>query len=451
MLKTIKITAVIMLSIMLISCTGSGGDKGRQRRDEGIPISTSTAIIKDIDREIELIGRVVPCSYVDVKSQADGILQAAHFKEGDFIKKGQMLFTIDMATYQKQLSQNSALVNKSKADIESAKANYAKSIALEKEAETNYKKAEAQKKELEANIKKNEFLAKNAFETEKRYAELLKNGYTTQEQYDTVETNARVMRSQLEADKESLRNASLAIESALASKETALAATKSQQALISDANAQLDAASAQKGISEINLDYCQISAPIDGRAGGLQVFPGNLIKSGNNQTLITINQISPIYVTCSLPEQYLTEIRERMTKGKITIRVKAKDSDKILDTGYLTFIDNQVDQNTGTVQIKGIFQNSQHNLWPGQFAVAYISLATIKSAIVIPAQAVQTGQNGNYLYIVKDGTAKLRNIKTDVSLNGETSITEGLSAGETVVTDGQLRLKDGTKVEIIKN
>ncbi len=440
---------LILLCGFLISCSTSHS-KEKRNAVKAVPVAVANAVIQDMSREIELIGRIEPCSYVDVKSKVDGILDEIHFKDGEFVKKGQVLFTIDPAPYKEHFMQDQAMVKKSQAGIEQSKANYAKSIALEKEASANLEKAIAQKKELQANIQKNEFLAKNAFDSEKRYAELLKNGYTTQEQYNNIKTNADVLRAQLDADRESIANASLAIEAAMASKETASAATRSQKTMIDDASAQFEASVAEKNISSINLSDCTIISPIDGRAGSLKLFKGNLIRTGNNQTLITINQLKPIYATCSLPEKYLKEIRELSSKHSLVIKVRPKDSGKVIDTGIITFIDNQVDINTGTIQIRGLFKNPNCELWPGQFVTASIALSKIKDAVVVPSQAIQTGQNGDFAFVVKGETAQFRNVETGPSLDGKTVVTKGISAGETVVTEGQLRLAEGMKVEIVE-
>lgn len=445
----ICIALLFLFSLSAVSCS-LFTKEAPKRTAPGVPVSVAKAAVKDMQQVIELIGRVEPYSTVDIKSQVDGTLKIVHFQEGEFVKKGQILFTLDAAPYQEAYQQNQALVKQARSGVDQAQANHTKSIALEKEANANLEKAVATKNELQANLKKNEFLAENAFDSERRYAELLKNGYTTEEQYNNIKTNASVMRAQIEADKESLANARIAIEAAKAAEETARASSKYQLALIEDAKAKLDAALSQESIAAINLGYCYLKSPIDGRAGSLLVNPGNLIRSGNNQPLIKINQVEPVYVQCALPERHLPELEKHRTKNALTMKVTSKEDLSLAETGTVTFVDNQVDASTGTIQIKGQFSNKNHKLWPGQFVEAVINVSTIKGSVVVPAQAVQTGQEGEFVFVVRqDGTAELRHVKTGPSYKEETVIAEGVEAGETVVTVGQLRLTTGSKVEII--
>ena len=198
---------------------------------------------------------------------------------------------------------------------------------------------------------------------------------------------------------------------------------------------------------ELNLSFTEIRAPFDGRTGSLQFHEGNVVKAPDD-TLLTINQIHPIYVVFAVPEQYLPEIKREMREKTLKVMATFQNMD-VPPRGELTFIDNAVDATTATIQLKATFPNEDGTLWPGQFVQVALTLSDLTNAIVVPSQAVQTGQNGQFVYIVKpDQTAEERPVTTGITYQGETVVQSGLKAGETVVTDGQLRLEPGTKVNI---
>jgi multidrug efflux system membrane fusion protein len=198
---------------------------------------------------------------------------------------------------------------------------------------------------------------------------------------------------------------------------------------------------------ELNLGFCEIRAPFDGRTGSLQFHEGNVVKSPDD-TLLTINQIHPIYVAFAVPEQYLPEIKKEMREKMLKVQATFQNMDA-LPQGELTFIDNAVDMTTGTIQLRATFPNEDGTLWPGQFVQVVLTLSDLTNAIVVPSQAVQTGQNGQFVYIVKpDQTAEERPVTIGITYQGDTVVQNGLKAGETVVTDGQLRLAPGVKVNI---
>lgn len=200
--------------------------------------------------------------------------------------------------------------------------------------------------------------------------------------------------------------------------------------------------------AKIQLGYCVIRSTIDGRTGNLMVHAGNLVKN-NDATLVTINRISPIYVDFSVPEQYLPEIRKYQAGGGLKVEATVPQDTEPAETGLLSFINNMVDTSTGTILLKGTFPNPDRRLWPGQFVNVTLRLSAQPNAIVVPAQAVQTGQTGHYVFVVKPGnTVDLRPVVAGNTVDGETVIQKGVAAGETVVTDGQLRLFPGAKVEV---
>jgi multidrug efflux system membrane fusion protein len=198
---------------------------------------------------------------------------------------------------------------------------------------------------------------------------------------------------------------------------------------------------------KIQLGYTTIRSPIDGRTGNLAVNAGNLVTA-NSMDLITINQVQPIYVTFPVPESNLPAIKQYMARGKLEVMAAAQNAPPgEEETGVLTFVDNTVDPATGTIKLKGTFSNQNRRLWPGEFVRVRLRLATQANALVVPDQAVQTGQEGSFVYVVKpDQTVESRPVVTGSRVDQVIVVQSGLQAGETVVTEGQLRLAPGMKV-----
>lgn len=206
--------------------------------------------------------------------------------------------------------------------------------------------------------------------------------------------------------------------------------------------------------AELNLQYTEIRSPIDGRTGSLQFHAGNVIKSPDD-VLLTINQIHPIYVLFAVPEQFLPEIKREMRDRTLDVSVTYQNMTGPMPRGELTFVDNAVDETTGTILLKATFPNQDGTLWPGQFVNVSLTLSELTNAVVVPSQAVQTGQNGQFIYVVVSNptnatlqTVEERPVKTGITFEGETVIQDGIQTGETVVTDGQLRLATGVSVNI---
>jgi len=198
--------------------------------------------------------------------------------------------------------------------------------------------------------------------------------------------------------------------------------------------------------AELNLQYCDIRSPIDGRTGSLQFHEGNVVKAPDD-VLLTINQMHPIYAAFAVPERYLPEIRNQMRDHTLTVTASFENLQGDPPQGELSFVDNTVDPATGTIQFKATFPNNRSVLWPGQFVQLSLKLDELTNVVVVPSQAVQNGQNGEFIFVVKpDKTVEVRPVKTSVTVNGETAILSGLNVGESVVTDGQLRLAPGREV-----
>lgn len=260
----------------------------------------------------------------------------------------------------------------------------------------------------EAVLARDQAQAKNAEEQASRYASLVKEGIVTREQYDAYRTTAEALQATVAADRAAVENA------------------------------------------RILLGYCTIRSPLTGRTGNLAINAGNVVKS-NDTSLVTINQINPIYVTFSLPEKELPEIMRKMAEGRLTVTASNPSDPTATEQGTVTFLDNMVDPATGMFKLKGTFANKGRKLWPGQFINVVLTLSILADAVVVPQQAVLTGQAGQYLFVVKsDGTAEQRHVVAGIGYGGETVIRQGVKPGETVVIDGHMRLMPGAKVEVRK-
>lgn len=214
------------------------------------------------------------------------------------------------------------------------------------------------------------------------------------------------------------------------------------------AKSNTEAAAAAVKEAELQLSYCTIRSPLSGRAGRRAVDAGNVVKADETD-LVVINQLKPIEVIFSVPEQNFSDIQRYMAKGQLKVTITPNGSEAREISGYLSFVDNAIKAATGTLEVKATMPNEDLGLWPGQYGEIALTLTTEPNAIIVPATAVQTGQNGQYVFVIKpDKTVDLRDVKMERTLGTAAVIKEGLKKGEQVVVDGQLRLTPGTKVEI---
>ena len=248
-------------------------------------------------------------------------------------------------------------------------------------------------------------LKENAEKEVRRYASLVEKNLVPRQQYDQFVSSAAALEATVQADTAAVENA------------------------------------------RVQLAYCFIRSPIDGRTGSLLVQRGNVVKA-NDATLVTINQVVPIRVSFSIPEQYLAEVRKYRAAGSLKVEAMPQDGKADPVPGALSFIGNAVDPATGTIQLKGTFPNTDRRLWPGQFVNVVLTLTVRTGAVVVPSEAIQTGQHGQYVFVVRpDLTVEARPVFAGEIFEGGTVIGKGIVAGEKIVTDGQLRLVTGTKVE----
>jgi multidrug efflux system membrane fusion protein len=261
-------------------------------------------------------------------------------------------------------------------------------------------------KQAEAQLARDMAQAKNAEEQAKRYEILVQKDYVSKDQYDQLRANADALLAAVRADKANVDN------------------------------------------SRLQLAYCTIKSPIDGRVGSVLINKGNVIKA-NDLVMVTINKITPIYVTFSVPEQSLSEIKKYMAARSLKVEAIIPGDEKRPAAGVLTFINNQVDTTTGTIQLKGTFENKDKRLWPGQFVNVILTLTTQRNAVVMPSAALQTGQQGQYVFVVTpDFTVESRPVTAARTYGELVVVAQGVTPGEKVVTDGQLQLIPGTHVEV---
>ena len=382
---------VLIVALMITGCSANKASVAPQQA-QAAPVFVSKAVLKPVPIEVQAVGNVEAYSTVTVKAQVGGELTVVDFSEGADVHKGDRLFVIDPRPYESQVAQAEATLTKDEAQLQTAQANLARDMAQEE-----YAGAQA-----------------------KRYADLAQRGVSYK---DTAEQST-------------------------AQAKAAAEAVRADRAGIGSAQANIAADQAALDRAKLQLEYCTIRSPIDGRTGRLLVKQGNVIRA-NDVDLVTINQVHPIYVTFSVPEANLSLSKTHMSRGQVSVLAYSEADNAAVEKGTLSFIENTVDSATGTIRLKGIFDNNATRLWPGQFTRVVVRLNASADSIVVPAAAVQTGQDGKFVFVVKpDMTVESRPVVTGRSIERDVVIEKGLSDGESVVTSGQLRLVPGSRVQI---
>jgi membrane fusion protein, multidrug efflux system len=397
---TLSVAFLGALPLLLSSCSSPGDTPngasagGRGGRGGGsVPVVTARAEQKAVPVTVAAVGTAEAISSVAIRSQVTGQLIAIHFTEGQEVRQGQPLFSLDPRPFQAALQQAQAVLARDTATLRNAEASQARTDTL------------------------------------------FQRGLVARELYESQRASTAALAATIEADKAAVETARL------------------------------------------NLQYADISAPITGRTGSLGAHVGDLVRANDTNPLVVINQLAPVYVTFSVPGRLLADIRRYQAQKPLSVTAAAPQpailshapapaaggtpgagrrgngaeagpgASATVARGVVTFIDNAVDVTTGTIQLKGTFPNNDHQLWPGAFVQVTLNLTTQPDAIVVPATAVQTSQEGQYVFVVKpDRTVEMRTVKVDRQQGGEAIIAEGISAGEVVVTDGQLRLTPGARV-----
>jgi multidrug efflux system membrane fusion protein len=331
-------------------------------------VTVADVVQKAMPLEVRVIGTVEPSSAVEVRAQVTGALMSVSFKEGDDVKEGQVLFTLDRRPLEAALAQ--------------ARANLDRDLAQ----------------------------AANATAQADRIRQLAERGIATREQVQTSATNAAALDATVAADRAALENAT------------------------------------------VQLQYATIVAPLSGRTGALLVHEGNLVRANDATPLVVINRIAPINVSFAIPEDQLPAFKRYLAQRSLRVDASPPNETGPVSRGTISFVDNAVDHTTGTITIKGTFPNEDLRLWPGQFVNVVVTLTTDPAAIVVPTVAVQTGPQGTYVFVVKpDQTVQLQPVTVARASGAETIIEDGLNKGDTVITDGQLLLVEGSRISVRTN
>ncbi|HLI12020.1 MAG TPA: efflux RND transporter periplasmic adaptor subunit [Alphaproteobacteria bacterium] len=338
---------------------------GLAARPAAAPVAVAKVEAETVPVAVATIGNAQAYSTVSVKSRVDGQIFQVGFKEGQLVRKGDLLFVIDPRPFEAQLRQAQANLERDKAQLVRAQLDL------------------------------------------KRYAELSKKDFAPQQQFENARATAESMQATVAADEAALLQA------------------------------------------QLNLEYTRIKSPVDGLTGNLLINEGNIVKANDTISLVIINQVRPIYVSFAIPEQDLPEVKARMASGALPVEVTIPGDSGGPVRGEVTFINNAVDTSTGTIQLKATIANDDNRLTPGQFVNVRMTLSTLAAALVIPSQAVQTGQNGDYVYVVRpDQTVEQRTVELGPIVDAKAVVRKGLSLGDEVVIDGQLRLFPGARIEI---
>lgn len=353
---------LLLLVPVLASCSG---DKDGQGGRQAAPVHVMTVQPQDVPRVLGAVGNVKASASVGLTPRVTGEIEKVHFTEGQDVKEGDVLLTIDTRPFEATLREKKGQLAKSEAQLHKA---------------TN---------------------------DAGRYGKLVGNGYVSREAYEQTATEAAALRATVQADMAAVESAAL------------------------------------------DLSYCTLRAPISGRVGGLKVDKGNMVRSSDTTPIVSIDTLSPIYVTFSVPERHLSLILDRMHAGPVEVDVTPTGGQT--EKGLLTLVENSVDTTTGTIQLRATFDNENRRLWPGQFVTVELPLGMARQALAIPSRAVQSGREENYLYVAgADGKASYRKVNI-LFESGDISVVEGeLKAGEQVIIDGIVRLAPDVPVKVIQ-
>lgn len=356
-----RIVLVIFLAL-LSACSGRQGPPPRV-----FPVETAPAIQKDTPLYLTLMGHIIAHRNVDIRPQISGKLLQTHVEDGQDVKEGELLYTIDPAPFQAALDKAKASVKKDQAQLDFAQAKV------------------------------------------KRYEELVKKDFVSALSYEQYQSDVKAFTAQIAADQ------------------------------------------AETAIAEVNLGYCQIRAPIDGRLGELPIDPGNIVAPTDQRPLTTLRQIAPTDVTFAISQRDFGRLQKLGQSEKMLFDVLLPKEREPVEQGQVFLIDNAFSQQTGTVQMKGTIPNHKKLLWPGEYVRVRLLLQTLPNAILVPTEAIQYGQLGAYLFVWKpDSTVDLRWVEVGEEIEGMQVVRKGVEAGEIVVTNGQLNLRQGAKTHVVK-
>jgi len=355
-----------LAGLALLALSGAPGCRGKAQgrgAPPPVPVAVATVAARDVPVRLRAVGTVEPVSTVRVVAQVTGMIQRVHFREGDLVEAGDLLFSIDTRPYATGLAA------------------------------------------AQAQVVRDQALARQAREEADRAARLAASGLASTQDVSRAQAAAAAAQAALEASAAQVRGAAL------------------------------------------DVQFAQIRAPIAGRTGSLLVVAGNVVKANDSQPLVFIRSLVPIHVRFAVPEEHLPEIRRRMQAGTVSVTARPRGEGGQEARGTLVFVENTVDPATGTIGLKAEFTNEDHALWPGQFVDVAVELGVERGATVVPETAIQVGQDGAYAFVVgDDGRARLRPVQVRRTIDAVSVVDAGLRLGERVVTDGQVKLRDGSPV-----
>ncbi len=384
------------------------------------PVAVVAAVAQDVPVYLDEVGKTVASEAVSVQPQISGPITAIHFRDGADLKAGDALFTIDQRPFEAGLRQAEANLGRDTAQLRQAGAALAQSRAAETQAEANLARDMAQRE--------------NADVQTRRYTQLVGEGAISREQYDQVRTAALAAEATVRADQAAVENAKAAIALAQAAVENAKAVIQADQAVVETAR--------------IQLGYTSIRSPIAGRAGERLVDLGNVVTA-NSSTLLSIQRLDPIYADFTVTESDLTAVQQHMAQGTLRVEVRLPDGPGEPRPGNLTFLDNAVQDATGTVKLRATIGNGDHRFWPRRFVRIRLILRMRQGAVLVPAAAPQLSAKGPFVYVVQnDLTAELRPVTLGQRQGDLVVVEQGLVPGERVVVTGQLGVIPGGKVRI---
>lgn len=403
--------------------TGSKPNRAEQaqKRQQITPVMVAEVTQKTVPVKLQAIGSVQSENTVAVTPQIGGQITGVYFKKGQAVKKGQLLFTLDDRTALAGIQQAQGTLARDRAQVQQARATLSRDLGLVKQAQATLAKDEAQ--------------ARYAQATESRYQTLYQQGAVSKDQTQQLAANSQAYAATIQADREAITNAEATVEG--------------DKAAIQNAEAVVSADLGGLQNAQVQLSYTKIHAPIDGRAGDILVNQGNVVQANSANPLVKISQVDPIQVSFSVPESNLPAIQKYMRNGKLPVAVTFPNTNAQPLQGGLSFVNNTVDNSTGTIQLLGQFSNQHGQLWPGQYVNTSLTLTTQPHATVVPSQAVQNGPNGSFVFVVKpDMTVENTPVTVTSTVDGLAVVQKGIKPGDRVVIDGQANLVSGSKIRI---
>lgn len=408
---------LLLAALCVLNLTGCAKQAAQSFDRPPAPVQATVAVAQDVPTYLDAIGKTVAREVVSVQPQVSGRITKIHFTDGANVRKGDLLFTIDTRPFEANL----------------------------KQAQANYSKDEALKRQAEANLAREVAAAKWGETQVKRYRTLVEAGVVAREQYEEFRANQDSLNANVGA----------------------------ARAAVASANEVLKVDAAAIDSAKVDLSYCYIHSPIDGRAGQRLVDVGNVVSPGgtgnrnstqgggsdsatnssptNSNALVVIEKLDPIYADFTISQDKLTSVQEQMRSGTLKTEIRLPDANDEMVAGTLTFLDNAVQNATGTVNLRATIPNAGHRFWPGRFVNVRLVLSTLHQAVLVPATAPQMSAKGSFVYVIKqDQTAEQRQVSLGQRQQDLVVIESGVQAGETVVTNGQLGVTPGGKVLVEK-